>query len=82
MEFLTLQEVADMLKISLRQARRLAADGMPTIRTGTRQVRIQYLYLKAWLRERECQSGRTRTATGTLPSPESPRSPAVQGGEG
>ena len=54
MEFLTLQEVADMLKISLRQARRLAADGMPTIRTGTRQVRIPYLSLQTWLREREC----------------------------
>ena len=54
MEYLTLQEVADMLKISLRQARRLAADGMPTIRTGTRQVRIPYLSLQTWLREREC----------------------------
>lgn len=68
MEYLTLQEVATMLKISVRQARRLAEDGMPTIRTGARQLRIPYLSLQTWLRERECQSGRTRTAIGTLPS--------------
>ena len=37
MEYLTLQEVATMLKISLRQARRLAADGK-SVGTGVRYV--------------------------------------------
>lgn len=62
---LTRQELCARLKVSDSTVRRWHLDGVPHTPVGVRGKRYDLAEVKAWLRERGCQPGSTRTAVGT-----------------
>jgi phage terminase Nu1 subunit (DNA packaging protein) len=65
MSSLTRQQFCAELQVSESTVRRWEIDGLPVIPVGVRGKRYDLAECKRWLREHQCQPGRTKTAAAT-----------------